>query len=52
MVPEQPWMEFYDVDKMFRLFEPARVELLFEYEWHNKDFNWFDLKLAEETSTS
>ena len=34
--PGTPWMEFYDVDKMFRLFEPARVELLFEYEWHNK----------------
>ena len=34
--PGTLWMEFYDVDKMLRLFEPARVELLFEYEWHNK----------------
>ena len=47
--PRNTWMEFYDVDKMVRLFEPARVERAFEYEWHKKDFNWFDFKVLQES---
>jgi hypothetical protein len=40
--PGTPWMEWYDGEKMLRLFEPHKVELLFTREWHNSDFNWFD----------
>ncbi len=38
-----PWAEWYDVPKLLELFRPYRMDLVFYYEWHNGDFNWFDL---------
>ena len=40
-----PYCEWYDMEKLLRLLKPADFEPLFHYEWHNHDFNWFDLKL-------
>jgi SAM-dependent methyltransferase len=41
--PGTPWMEYHDLEKIEFLFTPSRVETLFDCEWHNHDFNWFDL---------
>jgi carbamoyltransferase len=40
-----PYCEWYDLPKLLRLMAPASFEPVFYLEWHNKDFNWFDLKL-------
>jgi SAM-dependent methyltransferase len=41
--PGTPWEEWYDVPKLLALLEPARFDLVFYCEFHNRDFNWFDL---------
>ena len=40
-----PYCEWYDMNKLLQLLAPARFEPTFYCEWHNHDFNWFDLKL-------
>jgi len=40
-----PWMVYHEREAMTYLFEPTKFEVLFECEWHNKDFNWFDLRI-------
>jgi len=42
-----PWQEPYDLPRLLRLLDPAKFIPIFYYEWHNQDFNWFDLKLIE-----
>ncbi|SDR05234.1 Methyltransferase domain-containing protein [Rhizobiales bacterium GAS113] len=44
--PGTPWMEFHDREKMEWLFSPSKIRILFECEWHNNDFNWFDIELS------
>ena len=41
--PGTPWEEWLDVDGLLDLLGPARFELVFYSEWHDSDFNWFDL---------
>jgi cyclopropane fatty-acyl-phospholipid synthase-like methyltransferase len=41
-----PWMEFHDRAKIEWLFKPSKIRVLFECEWHNSDFNWFDIELV------
>jgi hypothetical protein len=41
--PGTPWMEYHDWEKMLYFFAPTKIELVFNSEWHNNDFNWFDL---------
>lgn len=43
--PGTPWMEYHDRDRMRWLFEPSELRILFECEWHNHAFNWFDIEL-------
>ena len=43
--PGTPWEEWLDVPRLFDFLSPARFELVFYTEWHNRDFNWFDLVL-------
>jgi SAM-dependent methyltransferase len=43
--PGTPWEEWLDVPKLLDLLAPAPFELVFYTEWHNRDFNWFDLVL-------
>jgi SAM-dependent methyltransferase len=38
-----PWMEWYDLPKLRSLLEPAQFDVVFYQEFHNSDFNWFDL---------
>ncbi len=42
-----PWMEWYDLLKMRRRLEPAKFEVVLYHEFHNGDFNWFDLVRVE-----
>src|SRR5207249_1858570 len=42
--PNTPWMEYHEWETLVYLFDPTRIELRFECEWHNLDFNWFDFR--------
>jgi len=41
--PRTPWMEWYDLEKIQKRLEPAEFEVVLYLEFHNSDFNWFDL---------
>ncbi len=41
--PGNPWCEPYDVEKLVGMLSPARFDVVLYYEFHNQDFNWFDL---------
>jgi SAM-dependent methyltransferase len=45
--PGTPWEEWLDVPKLLDLLVPAHFEVVLYREWHNQDFNWFDLVLRE-----
>jgi hypothetical protein len=38
-----PWMEWHDIEKVRWYLAPAKFELVLAIEYHNSDFNWFDL---------
>lgn len=38
-----PWMEWYDLDKLKLALSPAQFEVVLYFDFHNADFNWFDL---------
>lgn len=38
-----PWCEWYDLPKLLSMFEPATFEVVLYQEFHDSDFNWFDL---------
>jgi SAM-dependent methyltransferase len=38
-----PWIEWYDVAKLERRLAPAEFEVVLAFNFHNDDFNWFDL---------
>ena len=44
--PGTPWMEYHDRAKIEWLFAPSEIRILFDCEWHNNDFNWFDLEIV------
>ncbi len=39
-----PWVEWYDLSKLQAVLKPAEFEVVLNFEFHNGDFNWFDLK--------
>jgi FkbM family methyltransferase len=41
--PGTPWEEWYDIPKLLTMFEPAKFDVVLYQEFHNSDFNWFDL---------
>jgi 2-polyprenyl-3-methyl-5-hydroxy-6-metoxy-1,4-benzoquinol methylase len=43
MLERSPWEEWYDVPKLLSMFEPGKFEVVLYHEFHNGDFNWFDL---------
>jgi SAM-dependent methyltransferase len=43
--PGTPWMIYHDREAIDYLFSPERYEVVFECEWHNSDFNWFDIRV-------
>lgn len=38
-----PWAEWLDLEKLLCLFAPAKFDVVLYQEFHNSDFNWFDL---------
>jgi SAM-dependent methyltransferase len=42
-----PWEEWYDVPKLLSMFEPAKFDVVLYHEFHNGEFNWFDLLYRE-----
>ena len=38
-----PWVEWYDYEKFVKRFEPAKFNTLLHFNFHNDDFNWFDV---------
>lgn len=43
--PRTPWEEWLDVPRLLDFPAQARFDLVFYTEWHNREFNWFDLIL-------
>jgi len=41
-----PWMEYHDRAKVEWLFAPSEIRIIFDAEWNNNDFNWFDIELV------
>jgi SAM-dependent methyltransferase len=39
-----PWMEWYDLAKLLRRLAPMEFDVILAFEFHNSDFNWFDLR--------
>ncbi len=46
--PGTPWCEYHDREKVEWLFAPSEIRILFDCEWHNSDFNWFDIELSRQ----
>jgi SAM-dependent methyltransferase len=40
---QTPWAEWHDLAKVRYFLAPAEFDLVFTLEFHNADFNWFDL---------
>lgn len=38
-----PWAEWLEVEKLLDLLAPAKFDVVLYQEFHNQDFNWFDL---------
>jgi len=38
-----PWVEWYDLEKLLARLHPSRFDVVLYLEFHNGDFNWFDL---------
>jgi hypothetical protein len=38
-----PWIEWYDLVKLRKLLSPAEFDVVLNFNFHNDDFNWFDL---------
>lgn len=39
-----PWMEWYDIEKLLAELRPYEFDALMAFNYHNDDFNWFDLQ--------
>lgn len=38
-----PWVEWHDLEKVRVILAPASFDVILDLEFHNADFNWFDL---------
>lgn len=38
-----PWVEWYDLNKLMDRLSPAEFDVILHFNFHNNDFNWFDL---------
>lgn len=38
-----PWVEWYDLEKLQAALAPAEFDVVLAFNFHNDDFNWFDL---------
>jgi 2-polyprenyl-3-methyl-5-hydroxy-6-metoxy-1,4-benzoquinol methylase len=42
-----PWVEYHDRGKIEWLFAGSEIRILFNCEWHDSDFNWFDIEVVK-----
>jgi SAM-dependent methyltransferase len=42
-----PWMEWYDLDKLLDRLAPVRFDPVLAFNFHDDDFNWFDLRRTD-----
>jgi SAM-dependent methyltransferase len=47
-----PWMEWYDLEKIKRRFDPVQFDVILSFEFHNGDFIWFDLVRVNKISVN
>lgn len=47
-----PYMEWYDLEKVKSLFHPTQVDIVLSFNFCNNDFNWFDLVVRKNESTT
>ena len=45
--PGTPWVEYHDKQKMEYILSGVQSKLIFECEFHNSDFNWFDYEISQ-----
>jgi hypothetical protein len=38
-----PWIEWHDLEKVRWMLAPFQFDVILDFEFHNSDFNWFDL---------
>jgi hypothetical protein len=38
-----PWIEWYDLEKIRAMLAPSEFDVVLALNFHNDDFNWFDL---------
>lgn len=38
-----PWTEWYDLEKIRTIWAPAEFDVVLHFNFHNDEFNWFDL---------
>ena len=41
-----PWAEWHDLDKVRAMLAPREIRVLHDCEFHNADFNWFDVEIT------
>ncbi|MBN1397651.1 MAG: class I SAM-dependent methyltransferase [Bacteroidetes bacterium] len=39
-----PWVEWYNLDKLLARLDSAKFDVVFHLNFHDNDFNWFDLR--------
>lgn len=42
---DAPWVEWYDLPKLRARFDPIQFDVILHFNFHNNDYNWFDLNL-------
>ncbi len=42
-----PWVEWYDLEKVLAVLSPAKFDVVLHFNFHNDEFNWFDLVRRE-----
>jgi predicted O-methyltransferase YrrM len=42
-----PWMEWYDLDRLRERFYPVDITPVVSFNFHQNDFNWFDLAIDQ-----
>ncbi len=45
--PGTPWIEYHDKEKMEYILGDVQSQLIFDCEFHNSDFNWFDYEISQ-----
>lgn len=44
-----PWAEWYDAEKLIAAFAPTQMRVTFECDYHDAEYNWFELERVTQT---